>query len=111
MEVQAILRYARITPRKMRLVGDSVNGLAVEAAQHQLRFSQRRGGKILGTLLNSAVANAREKGGIDMSNLYVKRVLVDDGPTMKRFMPRAMGRAYRILKKMSHVTVILDEAR
>lgn len=65
----------------------------------------------MSTLLDSAIANAREKGGLDMDNLYVKNVLVDDGPIFKRFLPRAMGRATKILKKMSHVTIILDEAR
>lgn len=111
MEAKAILRYARITPRKMRLVGNLCKGLPIEQARYQLKFSQKKGGALLSKLLESAVANAREKGGIDMDNLYVKSVMVDDGPIMKRFMPRAMGRAYKILKKMSHVTVILDEAR
>src|SRR5687768_17299971 len=110
MEVKAILRYSRITPRKMRLVANLAKGLPVEKAHYQLRFCQKRGGKILSKLLDSAIANAREKGGVDMDNLYVKRVMVDDGPILKRFMPRSMGRAYKILKKMSHVTVILDEA-
>lgn len=111
MEIQAKLRYARITPQKMRLVGNLCKGLDVEKAQQQLRFCQKKGGPILSKLLGSAVANAREKGGIDMENLYVKRVIVDQGPVLKRFMPRAMGRATKILKKMSHITVILDEAR
>ncbi len=111
MEVKAILRYARITPRKMRLVANLAKGLPVEKAHFQLAFSQKKGGKLLQKLVNSAVANAKEKGGIDVDQLYVKNVLVDDGPIMKRIMPRSMGRAFRILKKMSHVTVILDEAR
>ena len=111
MEVKATLRYARITPRKMRLLADLAKGLPVEKAHYQLDFSQKKGGKMLSKLLDSAIANAREKGGMDMDNLYVKRVLVDDGPILKRFMPRSMGRAYKILKKMSHVTLILDEAR
>ena len=111
MEVRAKLRYARITPQKMRLVAGLCKGMPVEKASHQLKFSQKKGGKILSTLLDSAVANAREKGGIDMENLYVKQVNVDEGPTLKRFMPRAMGRATQILKRMSHITLILDEAR
>ncbi len=111
MEVKATLRYARITPRKMRLLADLAKGLPVEQARQQLAFSQKKGGKLMGKLLDSAVANAREKGGLAMENLYVKRVQVDDGPILKRFMPRAMGRATKILKKMSHVTIILDEAR
>ncbi len=111
MEARATLRYARITPRKMRLVANLAKGLPAEKAHYQLTFCQKRGGKMLLKLLDSAIANAREKGGIDVDHLYVKNVMVDDGPIMKRFMPRAMGRAYRILKKMSHVTLILDEAR
>ena len=100
MEVTATLRYARITPRKMRLVGDLCKGLPVEKAHYQLNFCQKRGGKLLTVLLNSAIANAKEKGGVDVDNLYVKRVLVNDGPILKRFMPRAMGRATSIKKKM-----------
>lgn len=111
MEVKAQLRYARITPRKMRLVGDLCRGMPVEKAHYQLEVCAKRGGKIMAALLASAIANAREKGGIDMENLYVKRVLVSDGPMLKRFIPRAMGRATKVRKKMSHVTLILDEAR
>lgn len=111
MEVKATLRYARITPRKMRLVANLAKGLPVEKAHFQLDFCQKKGGKLLSKLLDSAIANAKEKGGIDMDNLFVKRVMVDDGPILKRFMPRSMGRAFKILKKMSHVTIILDEAR
>src|SRR5690606_6164178 len=110
-EITAKLRYARITPRKMRLVGDLCKGLPVAKANIQLEFSQKKGGKMLSKLLKSAVANAREKGGIDMEHLYVKRVIVGDAPMLKRFMPRAMGRATTIQKKMSHITMILDEAR
>ena len=98
MEVTATLRYARITPRKMRLVGDLCKGLPVDKAHYQLDFCQKRGGKFLAVLL-------------DLDNLYVKQVTVNDGPILKRFMPRAMGRATKIQKKMSHITVVLDEAR
>jgi large subunit ribosomal protein L22 len=111
MEVKAHLRFARITPRKMRLVADLCKGLPVQTAHYQLEICQKRGGKIMSTLLTSAIANAREKGGIDMDNLFVKRVTVTDGPMLKRFIPRAMGRATKVRKKMSHVTLILDEAR
>ncbi len=111
MEVTATLNYARITPRKMRLVGDLVKGLPIEKASSQLQFSQKRGSKLLSVLLTSAIANAKEKGGIDVEHLYVKNVMVDDGPMFKRYIPRAMGRATKVRKKMSHVTVILDEKR
>lgn len=111
MEVKAHLRFARITPRKMRLVADLCKGMPVDKAHYQLGFCQKRGGKMLASLLTSAIAIAREKGGIDMDNLFVKRVLVSDGPMLKRFIPRAMGRATKVRKKMSHITVVLDEAR
>jgi large subunit ribosomal protein L22 len=111
MESLAKLSYARITPRKMRLVANLAKGLTIEKAHYQLDFSPKKGAKLLSALLDSAIANAREKGGMDMDNLIVKNVLVDDGPIFKRFMPRAMGRATPILKKMSHVTIILGEAR
>ncbi|MCB0406174.1 MAG: 50S ribosomal protein L22 [Bdellovibrionales bacterium] len=111
MEVSAKLRFARITPQKMRLVANLAKGLPVDKAGYQLKFSQKKGGLMLSKLLDSAVANAREKGGIDVDNLYVKNVFVDAGPIMKRFMPRAMGRATQVLKRTSHVTLILDEAR
>ncbi|MBI4404887.1 MAG: 50S ribosomal protein L22 [Deltaproteobacteria bacterium] len=111
MEVTAKLRFARITPRKMRLVAGLCKGLAVEKAHYQLNFCRKRGGKVLAKLLDSAIANAKEKGGIDMDHLYVKRVIVGDAPRLKRFLPRAMGRATPVRKKMSHITVVLDEAR
>lgn len=111
MEVRASLKFARITPRKMRLVAGLATGLPVDKAHFQLLASPKRGGKILAAVLSSAIANAREKGGMDMDNLYVKSVLVEDGPMLKRFIPRAQGRATPVNKKMSHVHVILDEAR
>ena len=111
MEVKAKLRFSRITPRKMRLVGNLCVGLPVEKAHYQLTFCQKKGAKLLSGVLDSAVANAKEKGGMDVDNLYVKRVFIDDGPIMKRFMPRSMGRANKILKRMCHITVVLDEAR
>ncbi len=111
MEVKAHLRYARVTARKMRLVADLCRGLPVEKAHYQLEFSHKRGSRLMSTLLDSAIANAKEKGGIDVDNLFIKSILVDDGPMLKRFMPRSMGRATPIFKKMSHVTLILDEAR
>ncbi len=111
MEVSAKLSFARITPRKMRLVGNLCKGMPVEKALYQLQYSPKKGAKLLSTLLDSAVANAREKGGIALEALYVKNVIVNDGPMLKRFRPRAMGRATPIIKKMSHITLTLDEAR
>lgn len=111
MEVKAKLRFARITPRKMGLVAGLCRGLPVEKAKLQLKFSHKKGARLMGKLLDSAVANAREKGGIDMDNLFVKEIQVGDAPMFKRFIPRAMGRATAILKKQSHITMVLDEAR
>jgi large subunit ribosomal protein L22 len=111
MEVRAKLSFARITARKLRLVANLVKGLPVEKAHYQLDFSQKKGAKLVKGVLTSAIANAKEKGGVDVDNLYVKSVFVDDGPIMKRFMPRSMGRAYKVMKRLSHVTVVLDEAR
>ena len=111
MEVKAKLRYARITARKMRLVAGLCKGMPVEKASYQLRFSPKRGAKVMSGLLDSAVSNAKEKGGIDVDNLYVKNILVDTGPMLKRFIPRSQGRATPVLKRMCHVPMILDEAK
>lgn len=75
-----------------------------------LMFMPQKASYILKKLLNSAIANAKQKKYIDIDNLYVKNILVDEGPTLKRFLPRAMGRATRIRKRMSHITMILDES-
>lgn len=111
MEIRAKLSYARISPRKMRLVTNLCKGLPITEARNQLTFSSKKGAKFLIKLLDSALANAKNKGGIDTESLYVKNAYVDCGPTMKRYLPRSMGRATPILKRMSHVTIILDEAR
>jgi len=109
MEARAVVKYVRIAPRKIRIVADNIKGLSAEKAQAQLRFTPRKGAEILLKLLNSAVANAEQTGSIDVDNLYVKRVFVDQGPTLKRWRPRAMGRATPILKRTSHVTIVLEE--
>lgn len=111
MEVKAKLRYARCTARKMRLVAGLCKGLPVDQAHYQLKFSPKRGAKLMSALLDSAIANAKEKGGVDVDNLFVKSILVDPGPVLKRFIPRSQGRATPVLKRMSHITLILDEAR
>ena len=110
MESKAIVRYVRITPRKVRLVSDLVRGKSVNDALKILKFSSRkRTASTLSTLLESAVANAEQKGRIDVDNLVVKSLLVDQGPTLKRFASRAKGQGMRILKKTSHITVVLEE--
>ena len=110
MESKAIVRYVRITPRKVRLVSDLVRGKSVNEALTILKFSSRkRTASTISTLLESAVANAEQKGRIDVDNLVVKTLLVDQGPTLKRFASRAKGQGMRILKKTSHITVVLEE--
>lgn len=109
MEVRARLRFARIGPRKARLVADLIRGKGSEEALNILTFTKKGAAKILAKLLKSAIANATQKKTIDIDRLYVKQVMVDHGPMMKRFMPRALGRATMIRKRSSHITLVLDE--
>jgi len=109
MEAKALARHIRISPRKARLVADLIRGQSVETALTTLRFMPKKGARILRKLIESAVANASQTEAIDIDTLYVKKIYVDGGPMLKRIRPRAMGRATRILKRTSHITVILDE--
>jgi large subunit ribosomal protein L22 len=109
MEVRAKLRFVRVSPRKARLVADLIRGKGSEEATNILTFTKKAAAKILIKLLKSAIANATQKKTIDIDRLYVKKIAVDQGPTMKRFQPRAMGRATTIRKRSSHITIILDE--
>jgi large subunit ribosomal protein L22 len=106
---QASLKYLRMTPRKVRLVTDMIRGKAVEEALNILSFSQKSAARPLLKLLKSAVANADVAGGVDLDKLVVKTLVVNEGPTWRRWLPRAMGRATRIRKRTSHVTVVLGE--
>lgn len=107
----ATLRYLRVTPTKVRLVADAVRGMKVGDALALLRYTPQSAASPLAKLLRSAVANAEQKGGhVDVDALFVKRLLVDQGPKMRRFMPRAMGRATKVEKKTSHVYVELGIA-
>lgn len=109
METRAIARYVRISPRKVRLIMDQVRGKTVEDALNILAFSPKKGARILRKLINSAVANAENNHDMDVDRLFIKKIYADEGPTMKRWRPRALGRATRIRKRTSHLTVILDE--
>ncbi len=109
MESKAAAKHIRISPRKARLIMDQVRGKGVEEALNLLSFAPQKAAFILKKLINSAVANAERNSNTDVDNLYIKRVYADEGPTMKRFRPRAMGRATKIRKRTSHLTVILDE--
>jgi large subunit ribosomal protein L22 len=109
MEITAKARYIRVSPRKARLVTELVKGKKVEEALNILAFTKKTFAKTLTKLINSAVANAQQNNQVDVDTLMVKRILVNGGPTLKRYMPRAMGRASTIRKRTSHVTVVLDE--
>ena len=108
METQAKLRNVRLSPQKARLVVDMVRGKGIQEALNILQFSPQKTAPILSKLLKSAVANAEQKGVSDVDQLFVKTVMVDQGPVLRRFMPRAQGRASRIRKPTSHITVVLD---
>ena len=112
MEAQAHLRFARMAPRKLGVVADLVRGKNVGQALSILKFTKRAAAAPISKLLKSAIANATDlsKGQVDIDKLYVKHVSVDQGPTQRRYMPRAMGRATPIHKKTSHVHVTLAEA-
>jgi large subunit ribosomal protein L22 len=110
METKAVAKYIRITPQKARLIADVVRGMDANTAITTLKFMPKKGAKILKKVIESAVANADQTNTIDVDTLYVKTILIDGGPMLKRFSPRAMGRATRILKRTSHITVVVDEA-
>ena len=109
MPAIAKLRYLNIAPRKVRLVIDLIRGKSVEQAQTILKFTAKKATVPLLKLLKSAVANAKNNFQLEVSNLYIAKIMVDEGPKLKRFMPRARGQAYEIQKKTSHITLVLDE--
>jgi len=102
-------RFLRISPRKVRLVVDQIRGREVESALNILKFTPKRAAAIVTKVLRTAIANAETTQSVDVDRLYVKRVTVDGGGMWKRFMPRAQGRASRIRKRLSHVTIVIDE--
>ncbi len=109
MEVAAKLRFARLSPQKGRLVADQIRGLPVDKALDILAFSPKKGAAMMKKVLESAIANAEHNEGADVDELSVTSVFVDQGPTMKRIRPRAKGRANRILKRTSHITVAVGD--
>ena len=109
MESRAILRHTRVSPRKARLIADEVRGKSVSDALTMLKLMQNKRSGIVAKVINSAVANSLQSGMVDVDNLFVKAIQIDEGVTLKRFMPRAQGRATRILKRTSHISVVLDE--
>jgi large subunit ribosomal protein L22 len=109
MEAKAKLSFVRLSPQKARLVVDMVRGKGVQDVLNILKFSPQKAAGIVSTLVSSAVANAEQKGVSDVDRLYVKTITVDQGPALKRFLPRAQGRATKIRKPTSHITVVLEE--
>lgn len=108
MEFTARLRYLPMSPQKVRLVADLIRGLDVETAASVLEVTKKAVANPMRKLLKSAVANAEERAqAVDVDELYVKEIFVDPGPSLKRLRPAPMGRAYRILKRQSHVTIKL----
>ncbi len=109
MEVKAVHRYARSSAQKTRLVADQVRGLPVQDALDLLQFSPRKAAALIRKVVLSAVANAEHNLSLDIDDLVVSKILVDEGPSLKRIMPRAKGRADRIVKRTSHITVVVAE--
>lgn len=108
MAYQASHRFARIAPRKARLIADLIRGKTIDAAITELELSKRRGAAFLKSVLHSAIANAEEQEAV-VQRLYVRETWVDEGPTIKRFQPKDRGRAHPINKRTSHLHVVLDE--
>ncbi|MGQ0621832.1 MAG: 50S ribosomal protein L22 [Panacagrimonas sp.] len=111
MHTQAVLKFVRLSPMKGRLVADLVRGKKVDEALNILKFSNQRAAGILKKVLDSAIANAENNNGADVDELKVSEILVDEGPTMKRTLPRAKGRADRILKRTSHITIRVSDGQ
>jgi large subunit ribosomal protein L22 len=106
MEARAKARFIRVTPRKARRVVDLIRGMAADQAQATLRFAPQSASD---PVVDSAIANAAQQSHVDASSLVVSRAWVDEGPTLKRFRPRAQHRSYRIEKKTSHITIIVSD--
>lgn len=106
---KAVAKTVRIAPRKVRLVVDLIRGKQIGEAISTLRFTPNGAAPVVEKVLMSAIANAEHNYDLDLENLYVSQVFVDEGPTMKRFRPRAKGSASQILKRTSHITVVVSE--
>lgn len=109
MEIKATLNNLRVSPRKVRLVSNLVKGMSAQRAQAQLNFLTKKPAPVILKLLNSAIANAKNNFDIKEENLFIKGILVEGGPSLKRWLPRAMGRATPILKRTSSIKLVLGE--
>jgi len=111
MEVSAKLKHLKVSPRKTRIVVDVVRGMEVDKALDQLKFVNKKVTKPIEKLINSCISNAEHNFELDRSNLFIKKIKVDEGPTLHRWMPRAFGRATPIRKRTSHVNLVLAEIK
>jgi large subunit ribosomal protein L22 len=109
MEVKAVSKYVRISPQKVRQLADAIKGQPVEAGLNILKYMPQKAAGLVEKTVRSAAANADNNHGIDVDSLVIQNLIVDQGPTLKRFRARARGRGARILKKSSHITVVLAE--
>lgn len=108
-EARAVLRYARISPRKVNIVNDLIRNKPVDEAMGILYNTPKAASELLIKLLDSAVANAENNFGMSGDNLYISEIYANEGPTLKRIRPRAHGRAFRIMKRTSHITIVVKE--
>ncbi|MDJ0914203.1 MAG: 50S ribosomal protein L22 [Desulfobacterales bacterium] len=109
MEVRAVSKYVRVSPQKVRMLVDALKGKPVETGLNKLKFMPQKAASIVEKTMRSAVANADQNPDIDVDALVVRNIIANPGPTLKRFRARARGRGTRILKRTSHITVILGE--
>ncbi|NIA08442.1 MAG: 50S ribosomal protein L22 [Nitrospiraceae bacterium] len=109
METRAVAKYLRISPSKARIMADALRGRPVGEALQILSVTPKKAARMIKKVLESALANADQNSDIDLDILYIKKIAVDQGPQLKRFHPRAMGRAYKIRHYFSHITIVLDE--
>jgi len=110
MQTQAVLKFVRLSPQKARAVADLVRGKKVDDALNILKFNTRKSAKLIRKVLESAIANAENNHGADVDELKLQAIFIDEGPVLKRIMPRAKGRADRIVKPTSHITIrVTDE--
>ena len=109
MEVKAVSKYVRISPQKVRKLADAIKGKPVEAGMDILKFMPQKAAGIVEKVVRSAASNADNNHGLDVDSLVIRNLIVDQGPTLKRFRARARGRGARILKRTSHITVILAD--
>jgi large subunit ribosomal protein L22 len=109
VEARAIAKYVRISPLKVNFICNEIRGKQVDEALSILKFTPKRGARYLEKVLNSAIANAENNLGLDRDDLYVSEAYANDGPRMKRFRPKAKGMAYPIVKRSSHIGVVVEE--